>query len=183
MKELQQFKQMLRTGEYVVLDTETTGLNRGEIVQLAVVGSSGQVLMDTLVKPVVSIPPDATRIHGITDDMVADAPGFADILPQLQPLLTGTNVVVYNATYDRKMLHQSAEVAGLEKVDWKALSRWWCAMEAFAEIYHDWNSYRHNYRWQKLSTACAYYKIELQNAHGALADSQATLNICKEMMR
>lgn len=183
MKELEAFKAMVRAGQYVVLDTETIGLKRGEVVQVAIVGATGEVLMDTLVKPVEPIPPSATRIHGITDAMVADAPSFKDILPQLRTILTGTNVIVYNAVYDRRMLHQSAEAAGCEHTDWKTISRWWCAMEAFAEIYGDWNNYRHSYRWQKLSTACAFYKIPLINAHGALADSRATLNICKEMVK
>lgn len=183
MSKLQAFKDMLRAGDYKVLDTETTGLDRGEIVQLAVVDADGTVQMNTLVKPVNPIPLAASRIHGIVDDMVEGAPTFADILPQITSLLTATNVVVYNAVYDRKMLHQSAEAAGLPRTDWKALSPWWCAMEAFAEVYADWNPRRHSYRWQKLSLACAYYRIPLQDAHNALADSQATLNICKEMAK
>lgn len=183
MSELSQFLEMLKGGEYVVLDSETTGVARAEIVQIAVVDAAGQVLIDTLVKPMKSIPSEATRIHGITDATVADAPSFAAILPQLQTILTGQNVIVYNAEFDRRMLHESADAAGCDMTDWESLSRWWCAMKAFAEIYGDWNSYRHSYRWQKLSTACAHYDIALENAHSALADTQATLNICKEMAK
>lgn len=183
MKNFDAFLDMLRLGDFVVLDSETTGLKRGEIVQLAVVHANGDVLLNTLVKPVEPIPLEASRIHGIVNEMVAGAPGFGDILPLLTTLLTGTNVVVYNASYDRRMLHQSAEIAGLPKTDWKALSPWWCAMEAFADIYGDWNPRRHSYRWQKLSKACYFYNIPLENAHSALADTQATLNICKEMAK
>src|SRR4051794_16479396 len=97
MSELSQFLEMLKGGDYVVLDSETTGVAHAEIVQIAVVDAAGQVLIDTLVKPIQLIPREATRIHGITDAMVADAPTFAAILPQLQNILTGRNVVVYNA--------------------------------------------------------------------------------------
>lgn len=182
MNDLKAFQEMLKAGDYVVLDTETTGLERGEIVQIGIIEATGNVLFDCLIKPVNPIPRDATRIHGITDEMVEDSPTFALLVPHIREALTGKNVVVYNAVYDRKMLHQSAEAAGIEKTDWKVISNWWCAMEAFAEIYGDWNDYRQSYRWQKLSTACQYYRIPVQNAHSALADAQMTLELCKRMV-
>lgn len=183
MSNLQAFKDMLKAGNYVVLDTETTGLERGEVCQIAIVESTGHVAFDVLVKTVNLIPMDATRIHGITNEMVEDSPSFAELVPSIRNALAGRNVVVYNAVYDRKMLHQSAEAAGIVKTDWKVISEWWCAMEAFAEIYGDWNEYRQSYRWQKLSTACQYYRIPVQNAHTALADAQMTLELCKRMIQ
>jgi len=173
--------EVIKSGQFVILDTETTGLNNAEIVSIAVVGSNGETLLDTLIKPIRPIPADATRIHGITNEMVVSAPAFESILPELQRLLTGTNVIVYNAVYDRKMLHQSAEAAGLPKTDWKVLSDWYCAMETFAEVYGDWNDYHQSYRWQKLTTACHYYDVPVVGAHGALADCLMTLEVCKKM--
>lgn len=175
------FFEIVNEGNFVVLDTETTGLERGEICQIAIINSSAEVLLDTLVKPVNPIPFNATQIHGITDEMVQDAPGFVDLLAQLRTILNQTNVIVYNAVYDRKMLHQSAEAAAIDRTDWKLLSDWWCAMEAFAQIYGDWNSYRHSYRWQKLTTAARYYRIPVNNAHSALGDCLMTLEVCKRM--
>ena len=80
------FKQMIQQGDYLVLDTETTGIHQAEIVQIAVVDSADNVLLDTLVKPVSRIPYDATRIHGITDSMVAEAPGWGEITEQVEAL-------------------------------------------------------------------------------------------------
>lgn len=137
--------------------------------------------MDTLVKTVQPIPFGATQIHGITNEMVKDAPRWADIYPRVVEVLTGRNVVVWNAVYDRKMMHRTAEYAGLPKTDWRQISNWWCAMEAFAEVYGDWNSYHQNYRWQKLTTACRYYKLEVANAHSALGDVLMTLAVCQRM--
>ncbi len=181
MSELQQLLNVIRAGQFLILDTETTGLERGEIVQISVIDSSGSALINTLVKPVEPIPPSTTRIHGITNQMVTTAPRFADVVGDLRQIINGQQVIVYNAVYDRKMLHQSAEAAGIEKTDWKAISRWWCAMEGFAEVYGDWNSMRRSYRWQKLTTAASYYGLPLVDAHSALGDCLMTLAVCKRM--
>jgi DNA polymerase III subunit epsilon len=175
------FVEMLRTTWYVVLDTETTGLYDGEIVQIAIADYTGKVLLDTLVKPVKGIPAEATRIHGITHEMVKDAPGWGEVCPQVESILKGRMVVVYNAVYDRKMMHYSSDYAGLPKTDWKQFSQWWCAMEAFAEVYGEWNSYHQNYRWQTLSTAARYYGLPVSNAHTALGDVLMTLEVCRKM--
>jgi len=181
MSDLQELLNVIRSGQYLILDTETTGLERGEVVQISVIDSSGSILIDTLVKPVEPITPSTTRIHGITNQMVATAPCFAEVVENLRETISGKHVIVYNAVYDRKMLHQSAEAAGIEKTDWKGISRWWCAMEGFAEIYGDWNQYRRTYRWQKLSTAAHYYGVPLTDAHSALGDCLITLAVCKGM--
>ncbi|MCL4248307.1 MAG: 3'-5' exonuclease [Anaerolineae bacterium] len=178
---LDRFCEMLREKRYVVLDTETTGLHQGEICQIAIINHGGDVLLDTLVKPIRRIPPEASRIHGIFDDDVKSARGWGDISSEVETILRNQHVVVYNAVYDRKMMHQSAEAVGLPKVDWKTFSTWWCAMEAFAEIYGDWNDYHGSYRWQRLSTAAAYYNIPVNGAHSALGDCLMTLAVCKAM--
>lgn len=181
MVALQDFLNIVRGGHFLILDTETTGLERGEVVQIGVIDSSGRELMNTFVKPVDPIPLSTTRIHGITNQMVASAPRFGEVVEQLRQTLQDQQVIVYNAVYDRRMLHLSAEAAGLEKTDWKTLSHWWCAMEAFAEVYGDYNSFRRSYRWQKLSTAARYYGLSPVNEHTALGDCLTTLAVCKHM--
>lgn len=97
---------VIRSGDYLLLDTETTGLGSdAEICQIAIISSNGEVLLDTLVKPMRLIPHEATAIHGITNDMVADAPMFP--LDTIYEILSGRDVVVYNESYDRSMLYQS----------------------------------------------------------------------------
>ncbi len=176
------FTDVIQRGNFVVLDTETTGLHMAEICQIAIVGVDGDVLMDTLVKPVDRIPPDATRIHGITNAQVADAPRYSDIHEQIYEILYGRDVIVYNAAYDRKMLHLSAQACGVPKTDWKVISHWHCAMEAFSEIYGERGGYGKSYRFQKLSTAARYYHVSQPVAHTALADCMTTLAVCKAML-
>jgi len=179
---LQQLRVIVDRDNYVVLDTETTGLRDGEVCSISIIDKEGEVLMNELVKPTRPIPSDATRIHGLTNLDVSEAPGWAEVAPRVVDILTGKDVVVYNAVYDRKIMHKSAEYAGIEKIDWKVLSPWVCAMEAFAEFYGDWNDFHQSYRWQKLSFAADHCGVAVKNAHDALGDVLMTLGIVKHMM-
>lgn len=171
---------VIKSDDYFVLDSETTGLGTdAEICQIAIIDSSGKVLLDTLVKPVRPIPPDATRIHGITNEMVKDAKPFDHHI--VWDLLVHHNVIIYNANYDTDLLYQSENALKQENFQWMRGINFYCAMEAFAEIYGDWNDYRQSYRWQKLETACRYYKVKATDAHSALGDCLATLEVCKAM--
>lgn len=63
--------------DWVILDTETTGLDTmAEIVEISIIASDGHVLLDTLIRPSNPIPPAATAIHHISDLMVVAAPTF-----------------------------------------------------------------------------------------------------------
>src|SRR5688572_29960828 len=115
MSYLDDFRKALTGKEFLVLDTETTGLYDGEIVQIAIIDSDANVLLDTLVKPVKPIPADATAIHGITDEMCKDAPVWAQITGHIESIISGKLLVVYNATFDRGMMHKSQERHNLPK--------------------------------------------------------------------
>jgi DNA polymerase-3 subunit epsilon len=56
-------------------------------------------------------------------------------------------------------------------------------MELFAPVYGEWDEYHGNWKWQKLSTAAAYYGYEWGDecAHDALADCRATLYVWKKL--
>lgn len=169
-------REAVKQGPFVVLDTETTGLH-GEVCQIAILSSEREILLDQHVKPVDPIPLDASRIHGITDDMVKNAPTWGDVEPRVIAALYGKTVIVYHAKFDRHILYNSAERAGLPKTAWKEISTWVCAMKAFAEFYGDWNEYYQSYRWQKLSFAAEYCNIPVQSAHNTLAGCIMTLGV------
>ena len=183
MTTLASFREALTGQDFLVLDTETTGLYEGEIVQIAIINSAGETLINTLVKPVEPIPADATNIHGITDEMVKNSPTWLDLAPKIKTLLEGQLLVVYNAVYDRKMMHQTAERHNLPKVEWKEVCEWHCAMEAYAEFHGDYNQYRGSYRWQKLVIAARNCGVEYLDAHDALADCKMALGVSKHMLK
>ncbi len=176
------FQQMVQRNDFLVLDTETTGLHStAEIVQIAIVDAQDNVLLDTLVKPVHRIPRDVIRIHGITNDQVRDVPTWAEITTTVADLLRDRDLVVYNAAFDHKMLNQSAAVAQLPRTNWKSFSRWWCAMNTYAEYY----AYRQHRRKRnyKLTVAAQHCGIATTGAHNALADSRMTLQVVKAMAK
>jgi DNA polymerase-3 subunit epsilon len=177
--QLSAFKTMLQQDNYVILDTETTGLKDAEICQIAIIDKHGTTLLNTYVKPTRAIPASATAIHHITNTMVEGAPAWSDISPLLVPLLTNCDVIAFNAVFDRKMMHKSAEAVGLPKTDWKTLGRWWCAMLAFSEIYGVRDRQRAGFRYQSLQTAAKHYGIRVSGAHTALDDCLTTLAVVK----
>ena len=153
----------------VYLDTETTGLGRdAEVVDIAVAGNDGRVLFETLVRPHAAIPPDASAIHGIFDADVVDAPRWADIHDTLCRLLAGRPVVVYNASFDRRIVVQCGERHGLSVPD----IAWHCAMRRYAEFCGEWDARLGRHRWQKLELAVAAFGAA-PGGHRAAADALA----------
>jgi DNA polymerase-3 subunit epsilon len=162
---------VLADPQTVILDTETTGLDyRAQVVQIAVIDTAGAVLLNTLVRPTEPIPPAASRIHGIVDQMVAGAPAWPEILPFLRPVLHGRRVVIYNAAYDKRILRQSCQAHGLDSLGLFPVA-YECAMEWYAQWYGEWNSYWQSYRWQPLAGG----------DHSALGDCRACLAALQRM--
>ena len=100
-------------------DTETTGFrSNAEIVEIGVVDAEGQTVLESLVRPTRRIPADATAVHGITDEMVVDAPKWPEIWPQVRQLFADRSVGIFNADFDLRMMRQSHEQHGLT---WEAM--------------------------------------------------------------
>lgn len=167
--------------KFQALDTETTGLRgNAEIVDLALIGPDGEVLINTLVRPTSPIPAEATKIHGITNEMVIDAPAFSEIMPNLIKLTQDKLVVIYNAEFDQRMLRQSAAANNIKNPCVK--SDVVCAMTLYAQFYGDWNGYRGNYKWQSQANAAKQLGIEVPDGlHRAAADAQLCRLIVEAM--
>lgn len=88
-----------------VVDLETTGahLQRDGITEIAIIRiEHGEVVerWETLVNPGRPIPPNLQQFIGITDEMVAGAPSFAEVADKVQALLADTVFVAHNARFD-----------------------------------------------------------------------------------
>lgn len=162
--------------EALFLDTETTGLDTwAEIVDIAIVDRDGRVLLNTLVRPQQTIPPEVSAIHGITMEDVRTAPAWHDIASDVQRLVHGRPVVVYNAEFDQRMIHQCCARCGtpVPKANWQ------CAMRAFA-AYRGIRSSRGDFRWHKLEAAAAHFGLP-PGGHRALSDAQTCRRVVLAM--
>lgn len=176
---------LLVRSDWLILDTETTGLNDdAEMVQLGVLSPTGAVLLDSLIRPRQPIPSDATAIHGITDTMVSASPTFAEVFPELADIVRDGLVVSYNAPFDCRMIVQS--LLGSEPIDldsWRYINaddvqrrwQWTCAMQVYAEYVGEWSRRHGNYRYQRLPRA------EGETGHSAIGDCRSVLTLIRQM--
>jgi DNA polymerase III subunit epsilon len=152
------------------LDTETTGLGSdAEIVEVAIIDSKGNSVYESLVKPSRKIPRDAVQIHGITDQMVQDAPKWSEIWFQINDILLGRYTGIYNADFDLRMMKQTHSLSGLS---WSGLSNTFCIMKLYADFYPYGGG-----RYQKLEDAGRQCGLSLPNSHRARDDSLLALAI------
>lgn len=182
-------KQLLANPNSIILDTETTGLNNyDEVIQIACIDMRGKVLLNTFVRPYhATISAGAYQVHGIRERQLIDAPRISEL--NLQDLLRGRIVAVYNAGFDSRLLKQSA-LAGnhldlaefLTAPCWINFAQkpyptqafWFDLMEPYARF---WGEPKKNggYRWQSLTNACLQQGIDSESSHSALEDAQLTL--------
>lgn len=111
----------LRDLTFVVFDSETTGLDpkMDEVVQLGAIRVvNGKIIpaetFETLVNPGRPIPPGSTKVHGINNDMVADAPGFSQICTQFHAFARDAVIIAHNAPFDMAFLHRQADESGAQ---------------------------------------------------------------------
>ena len=155
------------------LDTETTGLdNQSEIIELCIIDNEDRVLFDSLIKPIAPIPPDSTHIHGITSAMVADSPNWITVWPKVESILRGSQICIYNADFDLRMIQQTHNRYGLLWKPSNSETNLHCMMKLFAQFRGDWDSRRKAYRWSSLDDAGKYAKVPLPNTHRALDDTR-----------
>ncbi|MBI5441777.1 MAG: 3'-5' exonuclease [Deltaproteobacteria bacterium] len=160
--------------EYVVFDTETTGLNPSdgdEIVSLSAVRvRRGKMVaadtFHTLVNPCRHIPESSTRFHGIDDSMIGDAPTLDQVLPQFKSYLRDSVLVAHNAAFDKKFLDLAAakyRMAPLENplLDTLLLSY---------GLHRDFEGHNLDAIAQRLG-------VEIQGRHTSLGDAKATAEI------
>jgi DNA polymerase-3 subunit epsilon len=111
----------------IFLDTETTGLGQQDaIVEVAAIGADGTVLLDTLVEPLAPIGEKAQAIHGIGDTDLKGAPSLAEVATRLRQCLEMADQVwAYNADFDRRLIWQSAALAGTADLEGAAKTAAW----------------------------------------------------------
>jgi DNA polymerase III subunit epsilon len=161
-----------------VIDLETTGTNLAtdRIVELAIVRVSSdgtRLVKRKLINPQMPIPKGASDVHGITNEMVKDAPTFKQVANEIKQFIEGCDIGGYNSNrFDIPLLVEEFLRAGQEfSVDGRKLI--------------DVQRVFHLMEQRTLSAAYKFYcdKI-LEGAHGAEADAMATFEIlCAQVER
>lgn len=106
--------------DYVVVDTETTGLDReyDEMIEIAIVTVHDGVVTDeysTFIKPTVPVSAGARSVNGITDNDLAAAPYIWDVCPEIARRLQNQNIVGHNVRFDLAFIARA--LAGTEGLD------------------------------------------------------------------
>lgn len=94
---------------FIAFDLETTGTVPGvdaivEIGAVRFINGEVEAIYSTLVNPYRPIPPGASRVNGITDDMVKDKPKIEDLLPSFTEFCQDDIMVAHNAAFDAQFL-------------------------------------------------------------------------------
>lgn len=154
----------------IVLDTETTGVDRGaRIIELAI---CGDVTHSWRFNPGIPIPAEATAIHGITDADVADCATFAQLAPDAMAHIRAATVIAgFQLRFDLDMIQSELDRAGLPLLD---LSRVALIDARLLWAYHE-----------PHTLAAAHEKFcgaPIVNAHSAMADVRATDAVLASMV-
>ena len=155
----------------IVLDTETTGLDytKEKMVEFAAVRLENGKIKDefqTLINPEQHIRKSSIAIHGITAEMVADAPTEAEAMPKILEFIGDYPIVAHNAIFDYTFINEaSIRTTGKEIKNPRVDSQ-----QMFKEVYPDLDSHG-------LDALTKKFNVDLTNHHRAMADTMG-LALC-----
>src|SRR3989440_5986216 len=161
--------------EFVVLDTETTGLRPGpnRVIEIAGIRMrAGEVIdsFQSLVNPNRRLPPFIVQFTGITQEMVARAPGAEQIFPDFLQFIEGAILVGHNIGFDIGFLSYEAQLLGyafpIDGLDTISLAR----------------RFLPGLRRFKLDAVAGHLKIPAANRHRALGDAKVTAAIFMKLL-
>jgi len=142
----------------VFFDTETTGTHMGaEMVSIyanyrwALDGEVFEQVINRRVKPSEPIPAEAAAVHGITNEMVADAPDFAEVYrKELLEVMLWSRWAAYNVQFDVRVLEQACMRADVPMPESGGI---FDVMELYAKWSGNWDVERQQWKYVKLSEA------------------------------
>lgn len=164
----QEFKCILKNKEnYVILDTETTGLdqNLDEIIEIAIVDMDGNALLNTRTYTDVEISLGAAAVHGISKEDLVGKPTIKELNPTIGEIIKDKIVLIYNAKFDVGMLRNSGYKGPIESE---------CLMEMYM-------NYCNSERWIGLQRAMEYEDIDIIQDHSAYGDCLCCLELIKKV--
>ena len=158
----------------VFLDLETTGASadRDRITEVGLIEVVDGEYVDewsTLLNPCKPIPAGIAALTGITDEMVAQAPRFADIAPELQRRLEGRLLIAHNARFDYHFLR-----AEFRRLNILFTSSVLCTVRLSRRLFPE---HRHH----NLDSVMERFAISCSARHRALGDAQVIWSFAREL--
>ncbi len=153
---------------FCVLDVETTGLSpaNGGIIEIALVRVENMKVTDTytsLVNPGRLIPYFITKLTGISDDDVFDAPYFEEIADKVEQFIADDILIAHNISFDKSFLRKEFISCGREPVQNLSL----CTVKLARKLYPQLGS-------KSLGSVCRHLGLKNTSAHRALGDAKVT---------
>ncbi len=149
----------------IVLDTETTGLDytKERMVEFAAVRLENGKIKDefqTLINPKQHIRKSSMAIHGITPEMVADAPTEEEAMPKIMEFIGDYPIVAHNAIFDHTFINEASKRVFGKEINNPRID----SQQMFKEIYPDLDSHG-------LEALTKKFDVPLTNHHRAMADT------------
>ena len=159
--------------DYVLFDLETTGTssNYDEVIEISAVKVQSGVIVgefSQLVNPGKSIPYAASMVNHITDDMVAEAPEFEEILQAFMDFVGDSILVGHNInSFDMKFLYRDSE-----RYFGQTVTNDYIDTLKLAHLGH-----------HRLSDLAQYYGISTEGAHRALNDCRMNQQVFEQLAK
>lgn len=164
------FRKWFYEEDFYILDSETTGLHHtAEIIEIAIINKKGETVFEQLIKPLYGISDEVIGIHGITNEMVLEAPEWHEIWPFLYELIKDKKILIFNAEFDVNMIFQSCHAWDMNTSNIELNTE--CVMEAY-------RLFCGSERWISLANAVGHW-ID----HRAKSDCQAVLDLLKKIWK
>jgi DNA polymerase-3 subunit epsilon len=163
--------------DFVVVDVETSGLDPAagaRVIEIAAVriNQAGQIQdsMTTLINPEDGNT-GADWIHGITADMVAEAPTFDQVFDDLARVMDNAIFVAHHAKFDESFVASEVQLAGAKLLTMPAICTYWLARNTVKGT--------DNF---KLGTLASHFEIAQESAHTALDDAKVVAQMLPRML-
>ncbi len=159
---------------YAIVDIETTGGGgTSRITEIAVFRHDGTRIVDffhSLINPEMYIPPFITRLTGIDNEMVKDAPTFYDVQDAVRAMTRDAWFVAHNAKFDYGFIKR--EFSALDEYFQRDLL---CTVQLSRKIFPGLKSY-------SLGNLCESLEIMIENRHRAHGDAEATVRLFEKLL-
>ncbi|MBN1301379.1 MAG: GIY-YIG nuclease family protein [Melioribacteraceae bacterium] len=166
---------LIKKSEFAVFDFETTGTSpqNSRVIEIGIVKVKNSKIVDqysTLFNPLTELPFFITRLTGISQEDVDNAPLFEEKLPEIISFIGNSVLVAHNLSFDYSFLKKELQIAGYELPGNETM----CTLKLARKLYPGLKS-------KSLGSLIKYFNIRIKKAHRAAEDARATAKVLIRM--